>query len=69
MGQDRIIIEAKGEKIEIPLHMTTIELCKNWGAKRAGPELVIKAIARNEEETKKWAEIYEKICWQTEGND
>ena len=66
MSKDRIIIEAKGEKIEIPLHMTKIELHKNWGKDRAGPELIIKAIARNEEETKKWAEIYEKICWESQ---
>jgi len=65
MEEDKIIINAEGKKIEIPLHLTTIELRKNWGAKRAGPELVITAVARNEEETKKWAEIYEKTCWES----
>ena len=66
MAEDKIIIEAKGKKIEIPLHMTRIELRKNWGKDRTGPELIIKAIVRDEEETKKWAEIYEKICWESE---
>lgn len=65
MSKDKIIIEAKGKKIEIPLHITRLELNKNWGKDRVGPEIVIKAIARNEEETKAWAEIYEKTCWES----
>lgn len=61
---DKLIIETKGEKLEIPLHMVKIELHKGWGKNEgSGPELVIRAIGADAKETEKWAESYAKICW------
>ena len=66
MAQDKLIIEAKGKRLEIPLHLVKIELHKNWGAKGAPPELTIRAIGMDEKETEKWADTFAKICWEQE---
>lgn len=63
MAQDKLIIEAKGKRVEVPLHMAKIELHKGWDKKSEEvPELIIRAIATNKEETQKWGEIFGLVC-------
>jgi len=62
MEQNKIIIEAKGKKVEIPLHIIKLELNKSWGSNEGAPEIVIGAVAINEEEKQRWGEIYGLLC-------
>ena len=62
MAQDKLIIEAKGKRVEIPLHMVKLELHKNWGKEKGPLELVIRAIATSEEEGQQWGELYGLVC-------
>ena len=62
MEQDKLIIEAGGKRVEVPLHLVKIELSKDWGEGGSGPEISIRAIATSKEETQKWGEIYGLVC-------
>lgn len=62
-SSDKLIIEAGGKKIEIPLHLAEITLHKDWTTKgKETPELIIRAKALDKEETKKMGEMYALIC-------
>lgn len=60
---DKLIIEAKGKRLEIPLHLVKIELHKGWGRNNEQPELIIRAVGADKVETEKWAESFAKLCW------
>ena len=62
MGEDKIIIETKGKRFEIPLHIAKIELHKDWRNGEEVPELVIRAIGTSKEEADMWGEIYGLVC-------
>lgn len=48
------------------MHMTKIELHKDWRNNEQAPELIIRAVGRDEKETEKWGELYAKVCWKGE---
>jgi len=62
-GKDKLIIESKGKRFEIPIHLVKIELHKAWGSNTTPPELVIRAIGMNKEEIENWVKSYAEICW------